>query len=79
MFETDRTRSIATAAVLCPIATFAVLLRFLARSRTSAKYAADDWLAVATLISLLVWFALGRWCMYSTIQLGVIITADGPR
>ncbi len=66
MYETQRTKSIATTAILCPIAILAVLLRFLARSRTRANYAADDWLAVVTLMSLLVWFALYVWCMYCT-------------
>ena len=39
----------------------AVVLRFLARSRTQAPYAADDWLIVGSLLTFFVWTGLFVW------------------
>lgn len=36
----------------------AVALRFVARSKTKARYAADDWLALAGVITLLSWMGV---------------------
>jgi hypothetical protein len=49
---------IVLSAVFGSFALVSVILRLVARSKTKAKYGADDWLAVASLISLLGFIAI---------------------
>jgi nitrate reductase gamma subunit len=51
-------RLITLVVIACLLSLVALLLRFYARSKTKAKYAADDWLAVVALVTLYVWFAV---------------------
>lgn len=49
------------ALTLVVISSIAVLLRFLARARTKAKYAADDWWILVALLLYYVYFGVGIW------------------
>lgn len=60
----DRSSTVITlAAVLGSLSLSAVILRFIARSRTKVQYAADDWLALSSLITLLAWMGVVIWSM----------------
>ena len=55
--------TIAIVATLGPLALIAVVLRFVARSLTRARYGADDWLVVISLLSAYAYMAVSFWSM----------------
>ncbi len=60
----DRSADVNTlAGVLGSFSLLAVVLRFVARSRTKARYGPDDWWAVTSLVTLLAWMGVVIWSM----------------
>ena len=60
----DRSGDVNTlAAVLGSFSLLSVVLRFIARSRTKARYGADDWWAITGLVTLLAWMGVVVWSM----------------
>jgi hypothetical protein len=55
---------IALIVIFGSLSILAVILRFVARSRTKAKYGADDWFAVASLISVLAYMGIMIWGVF---------------
>lgn len=64
MYDATPNRVIALTSISCSLSFLALLLRFYARSKTKAKYATDDWLAVVALILLYAWFGVYLYCKY---------------
>lgn len=56
---------ILTASICIPIACIAVILRFIARYNRRQKYHAEEWFAVAALITFLVYSSL---CLYGKLN-----------
>lgn len=54
------------AGVLGSFSLLAVILRFVARSRTKARYGPDDWWAIASLVTLLAWMGVVIWSVSIT-------------
>lgn len=57
-YNTHSANTIALTVVFGAASVLAVILRFVARSRTKAHYAADDWFALAGMITLLIWMGV---------------------
>lgn len=49
--------------VLGSFSLLSVILRFVARSRTKARYGPDDWWAITSLVTLLAWMGVVVWSM----------------
>ena len=57
-YDAHSPHTIALTVIFGAASVLAVVLRFVARSRTKAHYAADDWFALAGAITLVIWMGV---------------------
>lgn len=62
MYDGPTPKAIALASVLCPLSLLLLLLRFYARSKTTAKYSMDDGLALVAFLMLYAWLGMYLFC-----------------
>ena len=60
----DGKRSLGSGIAFAFVATIAVGLRMLTKTVTNARWAADDGLAVASLLAVFAWFGVEFWGSY---------------
>lgn len=74
-YNTNSPRTIAMTVVFGAASVLAVVLRFVARSKNKAQFTADDWLALASAITFLIWIIPYVYCMLDTEQ-GVLFSTE---
>ena len=66
-YKVNQSHIVTLIATLAPLTLIAVVLRFVARWLTRARYGAEDWLAIISLLSVYAYMVVLLWGMRGSV------------